>query len=417
MTTYRSEFLRALDERGLIHQISDAEALDDLATKERIVAYIGYDLTAPSLHVGHMTNIMMLRRLQQTGHKPIVLMGGGTTRIGDPSFRNEARPLLDDAQIAANKEGIRKVFSKFLTFGDGPTDAIMVDNAEWLDRLEYIPFLRDIGRHFTVNRMLSFESVKTRLDKEEPLSFLEFNYMILQAYDFLELSRRYGCRLQMGGSDQWGNIVNGIELARRVDSTQVFALTCPLLTTASGAKMGKSAAGAVWLNEDMLPPYGLWQYWRNCEDADVGRFLRIFTDLPLDEIARLEQLQGAELNEAKKILATEITALVHGREAAETAAETARKTFEEGALAENLPSVEVPADELKAGLGVLAAFVRAGLVASTSEARRQIKGGGLKVNDVVVSDERAILNPDQLTADGVIKLSFGKKKHVLLRAV
>jgi len=417
MTTYRSEFLRALDERGLIHQISDAEALDDLATKERIVAYIGYDLTAPSLHVGHMTNIMMLRRLQQTGHKPIVLMGGGTTRIGDPSFRNEARPLLDDAQIAANKEGIRKVFSKFLTFGDGPTDAIMVDNAEWLDRLEYIPFLRDIGRHFTVNRMLSFESVKTRLDKEEPLSFLEFNYMILQAYDFLELSRRYGCRLQMGGSDQWGNIVNGIELARRVDSTQVFALTCPLLTTASGAKMGKSAAGAVWLNEDMLPPYGLWQYWRNCEDADVGRFLRIFTDLPLDEIARLEQLQGAELNEAKKILATEITALVHGREAAETAAKTARKTFEEGALAENLPSVEVPADELKAGLGVLAAFVRAGLVASTSEARRQIKGGGLKVNDVVVSDERAILNPDQLTADGVIKLSFGKKKHVLLRAV
>ena len=417
MTTYRSEFLRALDERGLIHQISDAEALDDLATKERIVAYIGYDLTAPSLHVGHMTNIMMLRRLQQTGHKPIVLMGGGTTRIGDPSFRNEARPLLDDAQIAANKEGIRKVFSKFLTFGDGPTDAIMVDNAEWLDRLEYIPFLRDIGRHFTVNRMLSFESVKTRLDKEEPLSFLEFNYMILQAYDFLELSRRYGCRLQMGGSDQWGNIVNGIELARRVDTTQVFALTCPLLTTASGAKMGKSAAGAVWLNEDMLPPYGLWQYWRNCEDADVGRFLRIFTDLPLDEIARLEQLQGAELNEAKKILATEITALVHGREAAETAAETARKTFEEGALAENLPSVEVPADELKAGLGVLAAFVRAGLVASTSEARRQIKGGGLKVNDVVVSDERAVLNPDQLTADGVIKLSFGKKKHVLLRAV
>lgn len=417
MTTYCSEFLRALDERGLIHQISDAEALDDLATKERIVAYIGYDLTAPSLHVGHMTNIMMLRRLQQTGHKPIVLMGGGTTRIGDPSFRNEARPLLDDAQIAANKEGIRKVFSKFLTFGDGPTDAIMVDNAEWLDRLEYIPFLRDIGRHFTVNRMLSFESVKTRLDKEEPLSFLEFNYMILQAYDFLELSRRYGCRLQMGGSDQWGNIVNGIELARRVDSTQVFALTCPLLTTASGAKMGKSAAGAVWLNEDMLPPYGLWQYWRNCEDADVGRFLRIFTDLPLDEIARLEQLQGAELNEAKKILATEITALVHGREAAETAAETARKTFEEGALAENLPSVEVPADELKAGLGVLAAFVRAGLVASTSEARRQIKGGGLKVNDVVVSDERAVLNPDQLTADGVIKLSFGKKKHVLLRAV
>ncbi len=385
--------------------------------KERIVAYIGYDLTAPSLHVGHMTNIMMLRRLQQAGHKPIVLMGGGTTRIGDPSFRNEARPLLDDAQIAANKEGIRKVFSKFLTFGDGPSDAVMVDNAEWLDKLEYIPFLRDIGRHFTVNRMLSFESVKARLDKEEPLSFLEFNYMILQAYDFLELSRRYGCRLQMGGSDQWGNIVNGIELARRVDATQVFALTCPLLTTTSGAKMGKSAAGAVWLNEDMLPPYGLWQYWRNSEDADVGRFLRIFTDLPLDEIARLERLEGAELNEAKKVLATEITALVHGRAAAETAAETARKTFEEGALAENLPSIDVPAAELQAGLGVLAAFVKAGLVASTSEARRQIKGGGLKVNDEVVSDERAVLDPGNLTADGVVKLSLGKKKHVLLRAL
>ena len=416
MTTYRSDFLRTLAARGLIHQISDAEALDDLAVKERIVAYIGYDLTAPSLHVGHMTNIMMLRRLQQAGHKPIVLMGGGTTRIGDPSFRNEARPLLDDAQIAANKEGIRKVFSKFLTFGDGPTDAVMVDNAEWLDRLEYIPFLRDIGRHFTVNRMLSFESVKTRLDKEEPLSFLEFNYMILQAYDFLELSRRYGCRLQMGGSDQWGNIVNGIELARRVDATQVFALTCPLLTTSSGAKMGKSAAGAVWLNEDMLPPYGLWQYWRNSEDADVGRFLRIFTDLPLDEIARLERLEGAELNEAKKVLATEITALVHGRAAAETAAETARKTFEEGALAENLPSIDVASAELQAGLGVLAAFVKAGLVASTSEARRQIKGGGLKVNDEIVSDERAVLTPGNLTADGVIKLSLGKKKHVLLRA-
>ncbi|APF37606.1 tyrosine--tRNA ligase [Chelatococcus daeguensis] len=415
MTTYRSDFLRTLDARGLIHQISDAEALDDLAVKERIVAYIGYDLTAPSLHVGHMTNIMMLRRLQQAGHKPIVLMGGGTTRIGDPSFRNEARPLLDDAQIATNKEGIRKVFSKFLTFGDGPSDAIMVDNAEWLDKLEYIPFLRDIGRHFTVNRMLSFESVKTRLDKEEPLSFLEFNYMILQAYDFLELSRRYGCRLQMGGSDQWGNIVNGIELARRVDATQVFALTCPLLTTASGAKMGKSAAGAVWLNEDMLPPYGLWQYWRNSEDADVGRFLRIFTDLPLDEIARLERLEGAELNEAKKVLATEITALVHGRAAAEMAAETARKTFEEGALAENLPSIDVPAAELQAGLGVLAAFVKAGLVASTSEARRQIKGGGLKVNDEVVSDERAVLDAGNLTADGVVKLSLGKKKHVLLR--
>ncbi|MDJ1156715.1 tyrosine--tRNA ligase [Chelatococcus sp. SYSU_G07232] len=415
MSTFRSDFLRTLDERGLIHQVSDAPALDDLATKERIVAYIGYDLTAPSLHVGHMTNIMMLRRLQQTGHKPIVLMGGGTTRIGDPSFRNEARPLLDEAQIATNKATIKGVFSQFLTFGDGPTDAVMLDNAEWLDKLEYIPFLRDIGRHFTVNRMLTFESVKTRLDREEPLSFLEFNYMILQAYDFLELSRRYGCRLQMGGSDQWGNIVNGIELGRRIDGKQLFALTCPLLTTSSGAKMGKSASGAVWLNADMLSPYDLWQYWRNAEDADVGRFLRIFTDLPLDEIRRLERLEGAELNEAKKVLATEVTAVVHGRAAAEAAAETARKTFEEGALAEDLPSVSVSTDMLNAGLGVLSAFVQAGLVASTSEARRQIRAGGLKVNDANVTDERAVLTPGDLTPEGVVKLSLGKKKHVLLR--
>lgn len=415
MSTFRSEFLRTLDERGLIHQISEPEALDDLASKERIVAYIGYDLTAPSLHVGHMTNIMMLRRLQQAGHKPIVLMGGGTTRIGDPSFRNDARPLLSAEQIEANKATIKGVFNQFLSFGDGPSDAVMADNAEWLDKLEYIPFLRDIGRHFTVNRMLSFESVKSRLDKEEPLSFLEFNYMILQAYDFLELSRRYGCRLQMGGSDQWGNIVNGIELGRRVDSTQLFALTCPLLTTSSGAKMGKSASGAVWLNADMLAPYGLWQYWRNAEDADVGRFLRIFTDLPLDEIRRLEVLQGAELNEAKKILATEITAIVHGRAAADEAAETARKTFEEGALAEHLPSVSIAASALEEGLGILNAFVQAGLVASTSEARRQVKGGGLKVNDEPVTDERSLLTPAALTADGVIKLSLGKKKHVLLR--
>ncbi len=415
MTAYRSDFLRILDQRGMIHQVSDPQALDALAQKERIVAYIGYDLTAPSLHVGHMTNIMMLRRLQQAGHKPIVLMGGGTTKIGDPSFRNEARPLLDDAQIAANKESIRKVFSRFLTFGDGPADAVMVDNAEWLDELAYIPFLRDVGRHFTVNRMLSFESVKGRLDKDEPLSFLEFNYMILQAYDFLELSRRYGCRLQMGGSDQWGNIINGMELGRRIDGAQLFALTCPLLTTSSGAKMGKSASGAVWLNADMLSPYELWQYWRNAEDADVGRFLKIFTDLPLAEIDRLAALEGAELNEAKKVLATEVTALVHGSEAAADAAETARKTFEDGALGADLPTVEVPAAELAAGIGVLAAFAeKAGLVASNGEARRQIKGGGLRVNDRPVTDEKRVLTPSDL-AGGAIKLSLGRKKHVLLR--
>lgn len=415
--TYRSEFLRALHDRGLIHQISDPEGLDALALNGKITAYVGYDLTAPSLHVGHMTNIMMLRRLQQAGHRPVVLMGGGTTRIGDPSFRDDARPLLDDAQIEANKAGIKKVFSRFLTFGDGPTDAIMVDNAEWLDKLEYIPFLRDIGRHFSVNRMLSFESVKSRLDRDQSLSFLEFNYMILQAYDFLELSRRYGCQLQMGGSDQWGNIINGMELGRRVDGSSLYALTSPLLTTSSGAKMGKSAGGAVWLNEDMLAPYGLWQYWRNTEDADVGRFLRIFTDLPLDEIARLEALEGAERNEAKKILATEVTALLHGREAANAAAETARKTFEEGALAQDLPSHEIPRHVLEEGLGVLAAFGPdyAGLVASTSEARRQIKGGGIKVNDVTITDEKTHLTPDDLSSDGVIKLSLGKKKHILLK--
>ncbi|HSI42458.1 MAG TPA: tyrosine--tRNA ligase [Xanthobacteraceae bacterium] len=418
MSSFRSDFLRTLDERGMIHQCSDPQALDELALKQPIVAYIGYDLTAPSLHVGHMANIMMLRRLQQTGHKPIVLMGGGTTRIGDPSFRNDARPLLDDAQIAANKATIKGVFDQFLSFGDGPNDAVMLDNAEWLDTLEYIPFLRDIGRHFTVNRMLSFDSVKTRLERDEPLSFLEFNYMILQAYDFLELSRRQGCRLQMGGSDQWGNIVNGIELGRRIDANQLFALTCPLLTTSSGAKMGKSAGGAVWLNADMLPPYGLWQYWRNAEDADIGRFLRIFTDMPLAEIARLEALQGAELNEAKKVLATEVTAIVHGRAAAEAAAETARRTFEDGALSESLPTVEVSAAELAAGLGVLAAFAdKAGLVASNGEARRQIKGGGLKVNDRTVTDEALVLTSGDLSPEGVIKLSFGKKKHVLLRAV
>ncbi|HEY0290947.1 MAG TPA: tyrosine--tRNA ligase [Hansschlegelia sp.] len=416
MTTYRSDFLRLLDERGQIHQVSDPAALDTLATEGQVTAYIGYDLTAPSLHVGHMANIMMLRRLQQTGHKPIVLMGGGTTKVGDPSFRNDQRPLLDDAQIAANKETIKSVFTQFMTFGEGAADAIMVDNAEWLDRLEYVPFLREIGRHFSVNRMLSFDSVKSRLDQDQPFSFLEFNYMILQAYDFLELQRRYGCRLQMGGSDQWGNIVNGIELGRRVDGASLFALTCPLITTSSGAKMGKTAGGAVWLNADMASPYVFWQYWRNTEDADVVRFLKLFTDMPLAEIKRLGALDGAEINEAKKVLATEATAIVHGRAAAEEAEATARKTFEEGSLAETLPTVEVARDTLASGIGVLSAFAElARLVASNGEARRQVKGGGLRVNDKPVADERAQLTEADLTPEGVIKLSLGRKKHVLLR--
>ncbi|GLK69461.1 tyrosine--tRNA ligase [Hansschlegelia plantiphila] len=416
MTTYRSDFLRLLDERGQIHQVSDPAALDTLATEGKVTAYIGYDLTAPSLHVGHMANIMMLRRLQQTGHKPIVLMGGGTTKVGDPSFRNDQRPLLDDAQIAANKETIKSVFTQFMTFGDGVADAIMVDNAEWLDRLEYVPFLREIGRHFSVNRMLSFDSVKSRLEQDQPFSFLEFNYMILQAYDFLELQRRYGCRLQMGGSDQWGNIVNGIELGRRVDGASLFALTCPLITTSSGAKMGKTAGGAVWLNADMASPYVFWQYWRNTEDADVVRFLKLFTDMPLAEIKRLGALDGAEINEAKKVLATEATAIVHGRAAAEEAEATARKTFEEGSLAETLPTVEVARDALTSGIGVLSAFAElARLVASNGEARRQVKGGGLRVNDKPVADERAQLTEADLTPEGVIKLSLGRKKHVLLR--
>ena len=416
MTSYKSDFLRLLDQRGQIHQISDAAALDALAVEGPVTAYIGYDLTAPSLHVGHMANIMMLRRLQQTGHKPIVLMGGGTTKIGDPSFRNEQRPLLDDAQIKANKETIKSVFKQFMSFGDGAADAIMVDNAEWLDRLEYVPFLREIGRHFSVNRMLSFDSVKSRLEQEQPFSFLEFNYMILQAYDFLELKRRYDCRLQMGGSDQWGNIINGIELGRRVDGAQLFALTCPLITTASGAKMGKTAGGAVWLNADMASPYVFWQYWRNTEDEDVVRFLKLFTDLPLIEIERLAALQGSEINEAKKVLATEATAIVHGRAAAEEAEATARKTFEEGALADTLPTVEIDPEALRNGVGVLTAFSElTGLVASNGEARRQAKGGGLRVNDRQVTDERATLTAADLTPEGVIKLSLGRKKHVLIR--
>ena len=417
MSTYSSDFLVELASRGYIHQCTDDGALDTAAAKGPLSAYIGFDCTAPSLHVGSLIGIMMLRKLQQTGHRPIVLMGGGTTKIGDPSGKDEARQLLDDDRIQVNIEGIRQVFAKFLTFGDGPTDAMMVDNADWLDDLNYIAFLRDYGRHFTVNRMLTFDSVKLRLDREQPLTFLEFNYMILQAYDFMELKRRHDCVLQMGGSDQWGNIINGIELARRVDGAELYGLTTALLTTSSGAKMGKTAEGAVWLNEEMLSPYDYWQYWRNTEDADVGRFLRLFTELPLDEIARLEALEGAELNDAKKVLASEATALIHGREAADQAAETARQTFEQGAMAEGLPTVELPRAELDAGLGLLAAFVKAGLAGSNGEARRHIKGGGARVNDRQVSDERAQLTSADLTPEGVIKLSIGKKRHALIRGL
>jgi tyrosyl-tRNA synthetase len=417
MSAYKSEFLHVLASRGYIHQVSEPEALDALAASSRLTAYIGFDCTAPSLHVGSLVQIMLLYWLQQTGHRPIALMGGGTTRVGDPSGKDEGRKILTDALIAENLSGIRSVFDKFLNFGDGPGNAVMANNADWLNTLNYIDFLRDVGRHFSINRMLSFDSVKLRLEREQELSFLEFNYMILQAYDFVELSRRYGCALQMGGSDQWGNIVNGIDLGRRMMNAQLFALTTPLITTASGAKMGKTAAGAVWLNPDMVSPYEYWQYWRNTEDGDAGRFLRLFTVLPLDEIARLAALRGQELNEAKKILATEATAMVHGRPAAEQAAETARRTFEEGVLAETLPTVEVAAAEIAAGLGVLTAFVRAGLVTSTSEARRQVRSGGLRVNDVAVSDERAMVGESDVSAEGVIKLSLGRKRHVLLRPV
>ena len=410
----KSDFLRVLMERGFVHQCSDFAGLDEKALAGGLTAYIGFDCTAPSLHVGSMLPIMMLRWLQKTGGRPIALMGGGTTRVGDPSGKDEARKLLSVEQIEANKEGIRQVFDKFLAFGPGAGEAIMIDNAEWLTKLNYIDFLRDVGRHFSVNRMMSMDSVKLRLERDQELSFIEFNYMCLQAYDFVEINKRYGCLLQMGGSDQWGNIVTGIDLGRRMGAPQLYALTAPLLTTSSGAKMGKTAAGAVWLNADMLAPYGYWQFWRNTEDGDVARFLKLFTELPLDEIARLAALGGAEINEAKKTLANEATALLHGRAAAEAAAETARKTFEQGVLAEDLPSVAAPASEL-IGMGVLTAFVRAGLVASTGEARRQIKGGGLRLNDAPVSDERAALAAGDFR-DGVAKLSLGKKKHILLKA-
>lgn len=417
MSAFRSDFLRVLSERGFIHQTSDDAGLDALFASETVTAYIGFDATAKSLHAGSLIQIMMLHWLQQTGHRPIALMGGGTSMIGDPSFKDEARKLLTPADIDANLAGIKDNFRSYLTFGDGPTDARMVNNADWLLDINYVSFLRDVGRHFSVNRMLSFDSVKLRLDREQSLSFLEFNYMILQAYDFVELHRRLSCRVQMGGSDQWGNIVNGIELGRRMEGAELYALTSPLLTTASGAKMGKTAAGAIWLAPDMLSPYDFWQYWRNTEDADVGRFLKLYTTLPLDEVARLAALQGAELNEAKKTLATEVTAMLHGRGEADAAAETARRTFEEGAFAESLPTVEVEKSVLDAGTGLLSLFVTAGLAASNGEARRHVKGGAVRINDETVTDERRMVTLSDLTSDGVVKLSFGRKKHILVRPV
>jgi tyrosyl-tRNA synthetase len=415
MSTVKSDFLHELEARGYVHQATDEAGLNKLARSELLTGYIGFDCTAPSLHVGNLLSIMMLRKLQQTGHRPIVLIGGGTTKVGDPSGKDEARKLLSDAEIAANVAGIEQVFTKFLSFGQGQSDALMVNNADWLDTLNYIDFLRDYGRHFSVNRMLTYESVKLRLEREQPLSFIEFNYMVLQAYDFVELYRRYGCRLQMGGSDQWGNIVSGIELGRRTDGVELFGVTSPLLTTSSGAKMGKTAQGAVWLNPDMLSPYdySLAQH----RGRRVERFLKLFTELPLKEIGKLAKLKGAELNEAKKILATEATALVHGRDAADRAGETARATFEQGRIDASLPTVEVSRAELEKGLGILNASLLAGFVQSTGEARRQIKGGGLKVNDKTVSDERRLLTPTDLTEDGVIKLSLGKKRHALIRPV
>ena len=442
MNTYKSDFLNVLAARGFIHQVSEPDALDALAQSSTITAYIGFDCTAPSLHVGSLLPIMLLYWLQQTGHRPIALMGGGTTRVGDPSGKDESRRILTDEDINENLKGIHAVFSNFLTFQNGLTkrikrapnehpphpgalerprkkvaQALMANNARWLNKLNYIDFLRDVGRHFSINRMLSFDSVKLRLERQQELSFLEFNYMILQAYDFVELYRRYGCVLQMGGSDQWGNIVNGIDLGRRLHNAQFFALTSPLITTSSGAKMGKTAAGAVWLNADQVSPYEYWQYWRNTEDADVGRFLKLFTVMPLDEIARLAALKGAEINEAKKILATEATALVHGRPAAEEAAATARTTFEEGGLGASLPTVEIAREELKAGIGVRAAFIKAGLAASNGEVRRAIANNAIMVNDARVTSETAEITERDVTADGAVKLSLGRKRHVLLKPV
>ncbi len=413
MSSLRSEFLRAIVARGFMHQCTDPEALDSKAAQEPVVGYIGFDCTAPSLHVGNMVSIMMLRHMQRCGHRPIVLMGGGTTKIGDPSFRDEARPLLDDATIAANKASIKKVFANYLAFGDGPADAVMVDNDEWLSELLYIPFLRNVGRHFSVNRMLSMDFVRSRLEREQPLSFLEFNYMILQAFDFVELQRRFGCTLQMGGSDQWGNIVNGVDLGRRLVATPLFGLTTPLITTAAGAKMGKTARGAVWLDGTMCSPWDFWQFWRNTGDGDVGRFLRLFTDLPVDEVERLEALQGAEINEAKKILANEATTLCHGAAEAARAAETAHHTFEKGEASQGLPTTAVSPDELDDGLLLFEALCSSGLSSSRSDARRLIRGGGARINDEVITDEfRKVTNAD--LSEGAIKLSAGRKRHALL---
>ena len=403
--TYQSTLLSTLDERGYIHQATDAAALDALAQTQVIPAYIGFDATAPSLHVGSLVQIMMLRRLQQAGHKPVVLMGGGTTKVGDPSGKDESRKLLTSDDIAANIAGIKGVFERFLTFGDGPTDAVIVDNADWLDRLNYVEFLRNVGRHFTINRMLTFDSVKLRLDREQPLTFLEFNYMILQAYDFAELARRAGVRLQMGGSDQWGNIVNGLELARRMDGAELYGLTTPLITTADGGKMGKTAAGAVWLNADRVSPYDYWQFWRNTQDGDVVRFLKLFTDLPLDEVARLGALEGADINQAKIALATAATTLLHGEEAAEAAEETAHRTFAQGASDENLPSLATGGE-----IGVVAALVGLGFAISNGEARRKIGEGAVKVDGEPVSDPHLVVT----VGDTPVKLSLGKKKHGLL---
>ena len=407
MTEFRSSFLKLLNDRGYIHQMTDAEGLDALAAKEIVIGYIGFDATAPSLHVGSLVQIMMLRRMQQTGHKPIVLMGGGTTKVGDPTGKDESRKLLTDAEIDANIAGIRRVFERFLTFGDGPTDAVMANNDDWLSELQYVPFLREVGRHFTINRMMTFDSVRLRLDREQPLTFLEFNYMILQGYDFLELKRRHGLRLQMGGSDQWGNIVNGIELTRRIDGTEVFGVTTPLITNADGTKMGKTAQGAVWLDEQLLSPYDYWQFWRNTPDADVGRFLRLFTDLPLDEVARLEALLGAEINQAKIVLATEATAMLHGRDEAEKSARAAAATFASGGASADLPSLSTGGS-----IAILAALTGLGFCASNGEAKRKIAEGAVKLDDQVVIDPAAVVT----VAGSPVKLSLGKKRHGLLVA-
>ncbi|MGB1471136.1 MAG: tyrosine--tRNA ligase [Candidatus Puniceispirillaceae bacterium] len=414
VTPPKSEFLKTLISRGYMHQATNLDGLDRLAEQQPISAYIGFDCTANSLHVGSLIQIMMLRLLQRTGHKPIVLMGGGTTKVGDPSGKDEARPLLSDQDIEQNKQGIKKIFEKYLTFGDGPTDALMVDNAEWLDQLAYIRFLRDFGSHFSINRMMGMESVKLRLEREQNLSFLEFNYAILQAYDFLELRRRYGCSLQMGGSDQWGNIVSGVDLTRRVDQQEIFGLTSPLITTASGAKMGKTAAGAIWLNEDRLPVFDFWQFWRNTEDQDVGRFLRLFTELPESEITKLEALEGAEINQAKIILANEVTSLCHGADAARQAEQTARQSFSQGVIAEGLPTLDVNKAEM-ASLSVIDVFVQSGLAASKGEVRRLIRGGGARLNNQAISDEDRLLLADDFDTDGRAQIAAGKKRRAILQ--